>query len=78
MSFNQANSLLNILEGEDRSLEGLRERTRPLMRARSDAVSELVKTAISDITNTVHILNLLTGQFCLIFAKSLGVLFFLC
>uniref|UniRef100_F1KQP7 non-specific serine/threonine protein kinase n=1 Tax=Ascaris suum TaxID=6253 RepID=F1KQP7_ASCSU len=62
MSFNQANSLLNILEGEDRSLEGLRERTRPLMRARSDAVSELVKTAISDITNTVHILNLLTGE----------------
>uniref|UniRef100_A0A915AH84 non-specific serine/threonine protein kinase n=1 Tax=Parascaris univalens TaxID=6257 RepID=A0A915AH84_PARUN len=62
MSFNQANSLLNILEGEDRSLEGLRERTRPLMRARSDAVSELVKTAITDITSTVHILNLLTGE----------------
>uniref|UniRef100_A0A183V4Y9 Protein kinase domain-containing protein n=1 Tax=Toxocara canis TaxID=6265 RepID=A0A183V4Y9_TOXCA len=62
MSFNQANSLLNILEGEDRSLEGLRERIRPLIRARSDTVSQLVRTALDDITTTFNILELLTGE----------------
>ncbi|VDP15307.1 unnamed protein product [Onchocerca flexuosa] len=59
MSFNQANSLLNVLEGDNYTLEALTARTECLVNCRDDRVRKHAKKALSDLTD----LALLLGYF---------------
>ncbi|VDK81407.1 unnamed protein product, partial [Onchocerca ochengi] len=59
MSFSQANSLLNVLEGDDYTLEALTARTECLVNCRDDRVRKHAKKALSDLTD----LALLLGYF---------------
>lgn len=60
LSFSQAKALLSLLEGEDTSLENLRERFKPLLRSRFE-IRDNIKTAINDINTCIEILGPLTG-----------------
>uniref|UniRef100_A0A0R3RYI5 non-specific serine/threonine protein kinase n=1 Tax=Elaeophora elaphi TaxID=1147741 RepID=A0A0R3RYI5_9BILA len=57
MSFNQANSLLNVLEGDDCTLEALMARTECLVNCRDDRVQKHAKRALSDLTNLAALLE---------------------
>ncbi|VDK59966.1 unnamed protein product [Gongylonema pulchrum] len=61
MSFNQANSLLNVLEGDEYSLEALIARTQCLISCRDDSVQELVRSAIDVLTNVSLLLESFVG-----------------
>ncbi|CAG9533873.1 unnamed protein product, partial [Cercopithifilaria johnstoni] len=74
MSFNQANSLLNVLEGDDRTLEALTARVECLVNCRDDRVRKHAERALSDITHLAVLLEcfvddmtehiLFDGTFC--------------
>ncbi|VIO88081.1 Uncharacterized protein BM_BM7162 [Brugia malayi] len=57
MSFSQANSLLNVLEGDDCTLEALVARTECLVNCRDDRVQKHSKKALSDLTNLAILLK---------------------
>lgn len=72
MSYNQAASLLNILEGDESNFNALRERFRPLLRGRNDIVKELAKKGFDDLTNCYDILGALSDiADCIMFDGSL-------
>ncbi|VBB25904.1 unnamed protein product [Acanthocheilonema viteae] len=57
MSFNQANSLLNILEGDNCTLEALTARAECLVNCRDGRVQKHAKRALSDLTNLAVLLE---------------------
>ncbi|VDD94685.1 unnamed protein product [Enterobius vermicularis] len=57
MSQNQATSLLSILEGDEFTMNALRERFRPLLRSRNDMVREFAKKGLDDLTSCCGILE---------------------
>uniref|UniRef100_A0A1I7VP68 non-specific serine/threonine protein kinase n=1 Tax=Loa loa TaxID=7209 RepID=A0A1I7VP68_LOALO len=74
MSFNQANSLLNVLEGDGCTLEALVARTECLVNCRDDRVRRHAKKALDDLTDLAVLLEcfidnmtehiLFDGTFC--------------
>lgn len=62
MSFNQANSLLNILEDDDCTLKALTARMECLINCRDDRVQEHAKRALSDLTNLAVLLECFVGK----------------
>lgn len=62
MSFNQANSLLNVLEGDDCTLEALTARVECLINCRDDHVRKHAKKALSDLTNLAVLLECFIGK----------------
>lgn len=61
MSQNQATSLLSILEGDEFTMNALRERFRPLLRSRNDMVREFAKKGLDDLTSCCGILETFSG-----------------
>lgn len=62
MSFSQANSLLNVLEGDDYTLEALTARTECLVNCRDDRVRKHAKKALSDLTDLALLLGYFIGN----------------
>lgn len=61
ISFNHANSLLNVLEGDDCTLKALTARAECLVNCRDDRVREHAKKALSDLTNLAVMLECFVG-----------------
>uniref|UniRef100_A0A915PPF6 non-specific serine/threonine protein kinase n=1 Tax=Setaria digitata TaxID=48799 RepID=A0A915PPF6_9BILA len=57
MSFSQANSLFNILDGDDYTLEALTKRTECLVNCRDDRVRKHAMRALSDLTDLALLLD---------------------